>query len=327
MNAPALPKAHPIEFVDDEHDAAWLEARYDGIGGSEIASVLGISPWVSPMELHLRKRKLVTDPVEETEAMRWGTVLEAPVRDEFSTRSGVSTLGFPHKVIYRSTELEIAQASPDGLVGPKGFKSGAEIWETSDISGWYEGKTAWRYGESWVDEDRGVKVPLHYEAQCQWELAVSGLPVCWLAVLLPGPKFLYLSIEAQPLVQADLFAAAERFWHDVEHGVMPDIDGSESTTSALKSAFGKTVVEDSVELPERFLADARRLARLKATAKRIEEATALIENRFRVAMGEHKVACIDGEKVASWPLIAASHVEAHDKAAYRRLTVTPPKEK
>jgi putative phage-type endonuclease len=63
----------------------WLAARQHGIGASEAAAVLGLSPWESAFSLHWRKRG-VLGGVDETEPMRWGTILEAPIAAEFARR-------------------------------------------------------------------------------------------------------------------------------------------------------------------------------------------------------------------------------------------------
>ena len=36
--------------------AAWLAQRRNGIGASDIAAVLGISPWKTPLQLYMDKR-------------------------------------------------------------------------------------------------------------------------------------------------------------------------------------------------------------------------------------------------------------------------------
>lgn len=54
-------------YANMEH-GEWLEVRKSGIGGSDVAAVLGLSPW---------KLDKVgkSAPQEETDAMYWGTCL------------------------------------------------------------------------------------------------------------------------------------------------------------------------------------------------------------------------------------------------------------
>lgn len=321
MNAPGLPKAAPV--AEDLAEEDWLELRRLGIGGSDIAAVLGFSRWTSPTALYFDKVGIF-EASEETEAMRWGKILEQPVREEFSRRTSIQTIGFDKPVIYRSHELAIAQASPDGLSIDEYGRAQPDV---PIASGWYEGKTSWRHGESWTDEDGKAALPLDYEAQTMWELAVSGLPVCHVGALLPGPRFLTFTVERDEKVIADLMQAADRFWRNyVERHVIPPVDGTDSTTRALKHAFGHSVVEDEVELGPGFLQMQRDRRDFVRQRDLFQDSIDQIDNAFRAAMGEHKVGTVDGQKVASYPLIKGTHVEAHDRPDYRRLTISKPKE-
>ena len=65
----------------------WLKVRKLGLGGSDMAAVLGLSPWCSPIDVWIDK---TSDTVEEKESepMYWGNVLEEVVAQEFAKRSG-----------------------------------------------------------------------------------------------------------------------------------------------------------------------------------------------------------------------------------------------
>ena len=60
----ALRVASTVGLSRDE----WLAIRRTGIGSSDIAGVLGLSPWASPYTVWADKRGRVP-PVEQTEAM------------------------------------------------------------------------------------------------------------------------------------------------------------------------------------------------------------------------------------------------------------------
>src|SRR5665647_2757528 len=65
----------------------WLKYRKQGIGGSDVASVCGLSKWKSPMGLWLEKTGQV-EPEPAGEAAYWGTVMEPIIRNEFAARTG-----------------------------------------------------------------------------------------------------------------------------------------------------------------------------------------------------------------------------------------------
>ena len=69
-------------LVDNRTD--WLKARRKGIGGSDAASVLGISPWKSNVQLWEEKTG-ITEPedISDKEAVRFGKESEAAIRRLF----------------------------------------------------------------------------------------------------------------------------------------------------------------------------------------------------------------------------------------------------
>jgi len=50
----------------------WLEARKQGIGGSDAPTVAGINPWKSPVELYMEKTGEI-EPQEAGEKAYWGS--------------------------------------------------------------------------------------------------------------------------------------------------------------------------------------------------------------------------------------------------------------
>ena len=74
----------------------WLDVRKTGIGGSDVAAVLGISPWKSPLDVFLDKTGK-SAPEPENDAMYWGTRLETLVANNSLVLSATSTGLFVQK--------------------------------------------------------------------------------------------------------------------------------------------------------------------------------------------------------------------------------------
>ena len=61
-----------------DNRTAWLKARRKGIGGSDAASVLGISPWKSNVQLWKEKTGIAEpEDISDKEAVRFGKESEA----------------------------------------------------------------------------------------------------------------------------------------------------------------------------------------------------------------------------------------------------------
>ena len=90
----------------------WLEARRQGIGGSDASVVCGISRYKSPVELWMEKTGQL--PTQEAgEAAYWGNLLESLVREEFTKRTGIQVT--KPSAIYQSQEHPFMLANVDGL--------------------------------------------------------------------------------------------------------------------------------------------------------------------------------------------------------------------
>ncbi len=61
----------------------WLKWRMKGIGGSDVAAILGISKWKSALELWLEKTGQADDSFTDNEAMMWGRIMEPILRNYF----------------------------------------------------------------------------------------------------------------------------------------------------------------------------------------------------------------------------------------------------
>ena len=95
MNANVLMSTENLSYED------WLEARKQGIGGSDASVVCGVSRYKSPVELWMEKTGQLPSQ-EAGEAAYWGNLLESLVREEFTKRTGISVT--KPSALYQSEE-------------------------------------------------------------------------------------------------------------------------------------------------------------------------------------------------------------------------------
>ena len=93
--------------MTNEHRAAWLEGRRTGIGGSDVAAVLGLNPWKTPLDVWNDKLGLSEDK-GMSEPAYWGTVLEDTVAKEFQLRTGKRVQKVSHQFADPETPWAIA---------------------------------------------------------------------------------------------------------------------------------------------------------------------------------------------------------------------------
>lgn len=214
----------------------WHAARANGIGGSEIAAVLGLSPYESRFSLWHRKKGLI-GPVEETEEMYWGKEHEPAICRRFAREH--PDLDVTPAPTYRHPDRPWQIANPDRHAGPDLF----EAKTARDAIGWGEQGTA--------------GIPVHYRAQCIHYMDVTGARRCWVGVLIAGSEYREYVVEYDEAEAQILRDAGARFMDDLARGIRPDIDGHSATYQAIREipeGLDPVDVEIPTELRDRFYA-------------------------------------------------------------------------
>ena len=276
----------------------WLAQRKTGLGGSDAAAALGLSPWTSPFELWLDK----TDQFDQkppSEAMEWGLRLEPAVREAFTEKTGLQVITEPG--ILRHPDHPWMIASLDGWAA-RGER----------IVGVYEGKTASPWDDSWdPDIDR---IPDHVTLQCQHYLAVADQPVCHGAVLIGGSKFRTFEVRRDDRMIADLITAEERWWTTfVEGDTPPPIDGHPATTAAIRDMFPESA-DTEIDLPPAAADVIERWLRGKEAKKVAEADEDQAANQLRILLGDNAIGRLAGRKAVTWK----SHTQHRLNAAALR---------
>ena len=276
--APAVGPTVLGYFVPGSPD--WHAARAAGVGGSEIAAVLGLSPYESRFSLWHRKHGLVP-PVEENPQMYWGTKLEPAICDEFAARR--PTWGIVKAPTYAGPGRPWQIGNPDRLIVDQ-FGNPVELFEAKtarDDTGW---------GEEGTDE-----IPVYYRCQCLWYLDTLGLTTCHIGVLIGGSDYREYVVtydEAEALI---LREAGERFVRTVRDGDRPDIDGHSATYQAIRvlpDGLDDYDVEISPALRDRFHA-------AQDASWAAEDELTECKSRLLDAIGTGRRANVDAVRVAT----------------------------
>nr|DAR15087.1 MAG TPA: Exonuclease [Caudoviricetes sp.] len=261
------------------HDE-WLEARKQGIGGSDMAAILGFNKYRDAVSVWLDKRGELP-PVEENEPMYWGNVLEEVVAQEFAKRTGWKVRN--NNYTLQSTEYPYLLANIDREI--VGVDAGLEC------------KTANAFKK---DEWEGDEVPTSYYIQCQHYMAVTGKSSWWIACLLGGNTFIYKEIPRNEEVIEAIIREGKVFWAMVENGTAPAVTGSESSAEALKMMYGKSN-ENTIELDDVAVNYINQYNNAKAKIKEATEAKDEAENILKSLLGENEVGIV-GEFKVTWKM-------------------------
>lgn len=256
----------------------WLKVRKLGLGGSDMAAVLGLSPWRSPIDIWLDK---TSDTVEEKESepMYWGNVLEEVVAQEFAKRSGYKVRN--NNFTLQSEEYPYLLANIDREI--VGLDAGLEC------------KTANAFK---ANEWDGDNVPDAYYIQCQHYMAVTGKSSWWIACLVGGNTFYYKEIKRNEEVIAAIVDTGAAFWELVKNKTMPAPDDTKQCENALKKLYQKSNGQ-SVELPANYGNMIIDYLEIKNQLSELETKKRGIENVMKDFLKDNEKATY-GEHYVSW---------------------------
>jgi len=175
--------------------------RVNGIGGSEAAAVLGLSPFKTPYQVWQDKLGLSGER-ETTPAMTWGLLLEPVIRQKYADETGRTVRKPGHM---KSARYPFMLGTLDGITDDG---RGLEIKTARSSADW---------GEAGTDE-----IPQAYVIQCQHYAEVADLEVFDLAVLFGGSDFRLYEVPRDRELQAMMIEREAAFWKMVEAKTPPD---------------------------------------------------------------------------------------------------------
>lgn len=265
----------------------WYEIRRSGVAASEIAAVMGISPWTSRFDLWWEKQTGEQSEAEN-KAMRRGRRYEALILEDFADEH--PEFYVRPSVTVQNTERPWQLATPDG-VAYDGAEPPWGEWDDFEPVAVVEAKTGQRreWGEPGTDA-----IPVHYRAQVLWQMDVLGVGVAYLPVLF-GDTYAEYVVEYHEADVLLMRAAAEEFLASLAANRSPAIDDSTATLRRLKYLH-PDVIDGEVEVPASVVAQYHAAKRLRDAA---EARMRLAENRIRNTLGNYHVATVDGRKAAS----------------------------
>lgn len=206
---------------------AWLAWRKNGLGGSDIAAVMGLSPYPDATRESVFADKVRGALREANFAMRRGTRLEPHARAAYECRTRCSA----PPACMEMDDCPWARVSLDGLCSDTRW---SRRWALElKCPAWFVHAAALE----------GI-VPDHFLVQIQWQLLVCGLEACDYASFNPGRRFTpagfpvtgdewmdahpakrpamppewlaVVPVAADPDRQAEILAEAAAFWFTVE---------------------------------------------------------------------------------------------------------------
>lgn len=283
----------------------FLARRQKGIGGSDIAAIVGLSKFKTPYDVWLDKRG-EAEPENEDEKpwLYWGAILEDVVAREYALRTDAKVQRVNAQLVYPPAPFAVANIDR-AVVNPdiRGNVRWIDGRLTTDRI--LECKTANGFAAALWGEVGTDQIPDDYLLQTQWYLGITGARFADVAVLIGGSDFRTYTIEADTGLFADLLGEAEQFWALVQSGTAPDpqtvADAAARWPQHLKakshvaSAAAARAVEDLEEVKQQMKI-------LKAQ----EDALKLV---VMTEMQDAEILTDMGDPIATWKTQSADRID------------------
>lgn len=250
----------------------WLEERRKSVGASEVAAVMGMSQWATPLDVY-KSKKGVDRPFDPLIALL-GHEAERTLSRWLVELSGLNpTLeaGF----MARSVEYPFIHATPD------------RMWDGVPV----QIKTAHEFTSHKWDEG----IPDEYRVQVQTEMLVTGAPRA-LVVVQIGARDVRAIWESRDdrFIAEHLVPTVHTFWHD---HVLADDPPPVSTIAEVN----EIATEDAlIELSESAFETFERITVLNSDIQAQEKERDALKVALAQYVGTADTLTYGGQKVATW---------------------------
>lgn len=299
------------------------------IGGSDIAAILGVSPWAGPWDVWARI--VHGRGGEQSDAMRFGTLLEPVVAKEWMDRHDRPGRWVKGESL-SDERWPWARITPDYVAPAE--REGLEVKTTNAFM-----------EKAWEDDFEGHAPPDYYNVQAQWYCHALDYDKWHFAVLVGGQKLLPpIALKRDAELGELMFAEAEKFYRDhVATGRPPPVDESKTARRFVEEKYaGSTETRPADEDDEELVAD---LASIRHEIAQLGDRKKVLEARLLDTIGDAygldlergRVTApqIAGRRTVNWkavqaalgvhvePGILANIIENNTKVgdAYRRITI------
>lgn len=188
----------------------WHEARRLRVGGSEIGTIMGWSPYQGDTRQRLMYIKAgLTEPKKTSAAMMRGHYCEGAVLAFLADRHNLTYAPDLSQQTFVHPEHDWALYNPDAIATDGTLVEAKTTIDRTVEHGW---------GRAGTDQ-----IPLHYLAQVTWGMGILGADTCRVGVLhgatngRPDLGFATYTVRFAPDIFATLLAAAEQFINDLTH--------------------------------------------------------------------------------------------------------------
>ena len=281
----------------------FLARRKQGIGGSDIAAVCGLSPWRSPLDVYYDKLNIAlaadglgeSHPIGQTAALWWGSELEALIAKAYTVAYGEKVCRYNRLLVHPEHSFFIGDVDRLAYEGDKRpfVPRTGEITTSTGI----EIKTSRYASEEWGAAESDV-VPMNYLLQVQWYMGLcKNLQRFRLVPLFCGSEMRRYTVHRDDAIIARLQEIGFEFWtNNVQKQVPPPPRSYEEVKRLYPAVTGKQLLA-TLEVEQ----TARKLKKVSGLRLKLEKSETALKDTLAVAMGQNEELTLpDGKVIATF---------------------------
>lgn len=274
-----------VETADLPRDD-WLNYRRQGIGGSDVAAIMGVSPFRTARDIYYDKRNIAAVEPDESNwvALEVGHLLEDLVARIFQKKTGFRV--YQIKKMFYHPHHKFMLADVDYFVElPDGSTAILEIKTTN-----YNAKDNWWLGEHEI-------VPEYYELQGRHYMAVMDVDRVFFCCLYGNTEdeVIIRQISRDEAIEAEMIYLEQEFWlENVKKEVPPPYQEDGDLVMDSVRMYGPPPDETApavmldltqVSVLMQYIQLQEQKSRCDAESKRIESAMKRMRGQIVSAMG------------------------------------------
>lgn len=152
------------------------------------------------------------------------------------------------------------------------------------------------------------KIPLYYETQIQWYMAVTGIKTFYVAVLIGGQDFRLYEVKRDQEVIDAIVSKCKDFW---ENNVLKDVTPAPINVDDIKKMYSRDNGEMTEATNEQAI-DIGELRNLKEQIKALKEQEEAVASRLIMAIGEKTGLMLGGKKAVTYKAMSTTRFSSTD---------------
>lgn len=249
------------------------------LGGSDVAAILGISPWRTPLDAYLDKveGKRPDDPAK-AQIFRRGARMEPYILDLLTEEHGIHIVNRGQRYLDQQHDFIAAEIDAESASGEN-----IEVKTANQFA-------AKNWGEQFTDE-----IPVYYTAQAMHGMMVREAPATIFPVLIGSDDFRVYRVERDDETIAAIRAKEVEFWDRVQRRDPPPA----TTVSDVMRLFERDA-GTGIEADDDILEVFNRLKEIKKRIKFDEADAEEAEKLIKLYLGEHSILQFGAKKLCTW---------------------------